>query len=136
MPVKELGMKKGAYVFHKSKPEWGIGLVKSIGLVQGIHCMDIEFQKAGKKRFLVEIASKRLKEIDYDFGVHEFFKYKLLPVTKSYVGVTVASNRKVRRTYCNSCKKALSNQVDLECKSCGWILCECGNCGCNSEKEN
>lgn len=35
-----------------------------------------------------------------------------------------------RVTYCWSCKEHLDNDVDLECATCGWILCDCGACGC------
>jgi hypothetical protein len=32
--------------------------------------------------------------------------------------------------HCYSCKSLLTNATELECASCGWILCKCGACGC------
>jgi hypothetical protein len=36
----------------------------------------------------------------------------------------------IRVTHCWSCKSQLNSVTDLECAVCGWILCECGACGC------
>ena len=35
-----------------------------------------------------------------------------------------------RVTNCHSCGKTLDNGIELECEACGWILCDCGACGC------
>jgi hypothetical protein len=35
-----------------------------------------------------------------------------------------------RVTHCYACKGALDNSVDLECMTCGWMLCTCAACGC------
>lgn len=35
-----------------------------------------------------------------------------------------------RITHCWACKESLDNNHDLECIGCGWIICECGACGC------
>lgn len=35
-----------------------------------------------------------------------------------------------RITHCYACKSALDSTVNLECVACGWILCQCGACGC------
>jgi hypothetical protein len=37
-----------------------------------------------------------------------------------------------RKTRCSVCGEGLMNQVDLQCSTCRWILCECGACGCVS----
>lgn len=39
-------------------------------------------------------------------------------------------NRSHRVTHCWSCKGHLDNSVDVECATCGWIVCDCGACGC------
>jgi hypothetical protein len=39
-----------------------------------------------------------------------------------------------RHTHCYSCRESLSSSVDLECIACGWILCQCGACGCGYSK--
>lgn len=51
-------------------------------------------------------------------------------------GVAFAGTRrrsdslKSRVTHCYSCKNNLSSSVNLECIACGWIICQCGACGC------
>lgn len=40
------------------------------------------------------------------------------------------SNRYRRVTHCWSCQEHLDNSVDVECATCGWIICNCGACGC------
>jgi len=39
-------------------------------------------------------------------------------------------DRRHRVTHCWMCKGPLDNAVDFECVVCGWILCQCGACGC------
>jgi len=52
-----------------------------------------------------------------------------------YRGVSCVSEKKhTRVTHCWNCKNPLDNSIDLECKSCGWILCSCGACGCGYNK--
>ena len=41
---------------------------------------------------------------------------------------------KTRVNHCNKrkCRRTVDNTYDLECLSCGWIVCaRCGSCGCN-----
>jgi hypothetical protein len=38
-----------------------------------------------------------------------------------------------RITHCYNCKRHLDNSIDVECAGCGWIICECGACGCGYE---
>lgn len=46
-----------------------------------------------------------------------------------YYGVKkTASSHRV--THCYLCKNYLDNSIDIECGACGWILCDCGACGC------
>ena len=46
-------------------------------------------------------------------------------------GVIKSSKNKIHRvTHCWNCTKTLDNNIDIECKSCGWIICMCGACGC------
>jgi hypothetical protein len=50
-------------------------------------------------------------------------------------GVRKSKRPKVHRTtHCWSCKERLDNNHDLECSGCGWIICECGACGCGRSK--
>ena len=47
------------------------------------------------------------------------------------VPVTIRRSSKKRRiTHCYACKSHLDNAITPECASCGWIICECGACGC------
>lgn len=47
-----------------------------------------------------------------------------------YSGARKSKGKALRITHCWDCKKHLDNSIELECNSCGWILCECGACGC------
>jgi len=48
-----------------------------------------------------------------------------------FKGIRPAASSRFRRvTHCYECHEELDNSVDVECKSCNWILCECGACGC------
>lgn len=47
-------------------------------------------------------------------------------------GTRLASSRNFHRTPpCWRCGKQLDNSADIECISCGWIICSCGACGCS-----
>jgi hypothetical protein len=35
-----------------------------------------------------------------------------------------------RSAQCHNCGKALNSSVQATCKTCGWIRCACGACGC------
>lgn len=51
----------------------------------------------------------------------------------TYIGTRSATARSphfVRTPWCWNCKSDLDNRIQLECQKCGWILCECGACGC------
>lgn len=54
-------------------------------------------------------------------------------------GLTAPETRKARKknrtSYCWNCKQSVANSIDLECKTCGWIICgACGACGCTFER--
>ena len=42
----------------------------------------------------------------------------------------VTEGRSHRVTHCWNCKGHLDNTVNVECATCGWIICNCGACGC------
>lgn len=46
-----------------------------------------------------------------------------------YSGVSVSAKHS-RLTHCYDCKNYLDSSIDIECNTCGWILCRCGACGC------
>lgn len=50
---------------------------------------------------------------------------------KEYRGLSRPTGGWRRRvTHCYACQSHLDNSTDVECVSCGWILCPCGACGC------
>ena len=52
-------------------------------------------------------------------------------IQKAYFGFTKPTNKAHRVTVCFSCRESLDNSIDIECNSCGWIICDrCGACGC------
>lgn len=47
-----------------------------------------------------------------------------------YAGTTTPRPRFRRVTHCWNCSMQLDNSTDIECITCGWIICTCGACGC------
>lgn len=61
----------------------------------------------------------------------ERHKERLEKMGLSYGGVRALTARRFPRlTHCYACKSALSSFTQSECVMCGWILCNCGACGC------
>ena len=46
----------------------------------------------------------------------------------SYQGVQ--ESKKHRETHCYDCGVGLTSNFNPECNACGWLLCNCGACGC------
>lgn len=42
----------------------------------------------------------------------------------------ITTPRRLRSAHCYACKDPLSTEANLECTSCGWLICACGACGC------
>jgi len=38
--------------------------------------------------------------------------------------------KNLRTARCFHCKKSLDSQKNENCSSCGWMICNCGACGC------
>lgn len=51
-------------------------------------------------------------------------------------GVRSSQRRHPRFAKCHYCKCELDSTLDLECVACGWILCDCGACGCGYDKRS
>lgn len=48
-----------------------------------------------------------------------------------YGGVrALKMGRRQRNAHCYDCKEPLNSLAKFECEQCGWILCDCGACGC------
>lgn len=64
-------------------------------------------------------------------ALEERHKRRLEELGAPYRGVRKATRERPRRiTHCYQCSTELDNAIDLECIACGWILCNCGACGC------
>jgi hypothetical protein len=78
------------------------------------------------------LLGKPLKAAGFDSGTIEdrhrrFLRERGLPDN----GIRQATTRLQHRvTHCWSCKGGLDNSIDVECATCGWIICDCGACGC------
>jgi len=60
----------------------------------------------------------------------ERHRQKFIALSLPIPDVTRGSTRRHRVTHCYSCKFSLNNAINPECSKCGWIICECGACGC------
>jgi hypothetical protein len=105
---------------------------------------DLEFVQS-KRDFLKQrvenVATKAISE-DLDTLTKEYWEKKSQAIRNNHsahlkrYGIASkgtkprSKQRPVRITHCWSCKKNLDSTIDLECCSCGWILCRCGACGC------
>jgi hypothetical protein len=47
-----------------------------------------------------------------------------------YRGVRFSGAEQQRSTHCYSCKAHLDSRMNIQCASCGWLICSCGACGC------
>jgi len=80
----------------------------------------------------------------------EYERHRVLRTTQRWTGLMQArgldtsgdpaseslprNGAQARKTRCFRCGEGNSSQVDLQCPTCRWILCECGACGCVSGK--
>lgn len=55
---------------------------------------------------------------------------RITDMGREYRGAIIEKGKVIRNAHCWSCKSQLSNASDVECASCGWIVCSCGACGC------
>lgn len=60
------------------------------------------------------------------------YPLKLKPLVSSCDRDTIFGWRQFsgRVTHCYSCKRGLSSYSGNTCKTCQWIRCQCGACGC------
>ena len=87
----------------------------------------VDLEKADLSGTNIANYLKQKREREKILEAHEtFLQSRNLPSK----GVQYASKRHSRTTHCWNCKGHLDNSSDLECSSCGWIICRCGACGC------
>ena len=81
-----------------------------------------------KKQIIPKTEEERIKETE------RRHKKLLHSLGIKYLGISYPhTTKKERATHCYSCKKELNNIIDIECNVCGWIICNCGACGCGVE---
>ncbi len=47
-----------------------------------------------------------------------------------YQGVQPLEPKHRRITHCYACKGHIDSNINIQCASCGWLICSCGSCGC------
>ena len=81
-----------------------------------------------------QIASRDNLEILEDVSLEDRHKANLAFFGCEWKGARkvdmMAAGHRHRVAHCWFCRGPLDNAVDLECVGCGWILCQCGACGC------
>ena len=88
-------------------------------------------QRAEWEKYLAEQeAARRERERFANLPLAERHKEILAQLGLPYKGLRPATQRYRRVTHCYACRQHLDNSVDVECVTCGWILCTCGACGC------
>jgi len=84
----------------------------------------------------VLISAKTVNNISVpeNLSLEERHKFILESYGIEWKGICTASKKRdvsrQRVTHCWFCKHPLDSSVDKECVACGWILCQCGACGC------
>ena len=78
----------------------------------------------GRMKREQEARQKRAEQVKDNHK--EFLKEKGI----SYEGVDKNPGKKIRITHCWRCKRHLDSRGFFICKTCGWIICDCGACGC------
>lgn len=122
--------REGDLIAHPTCPEWGPGRLLSLDRKKQVYL--VEFSIAGRKRL-------NLSALDFDLvpwergqeGREERHKRFMEMTGRVYQGVGPSYQKERRVTHCWFCKSELDNSIDIECRSCGWIICGCGACGCN-----
>ena len=71
---------------------------------------------------------KRLAELEAVIPMLHAERLRELGVSNE--GVRPSSHPRRHHVQCYACHTGLDSAVDLECVRCGWILCNCGACGC------
>lgn len=88
-------------------------------------------RRATSEKYLAELeAVRKERERFASLPLTEKHKEILARLGLPYKGLRPATPRFRRVTHCYACKDHLDNSVDIECVTCGWILCTCGACGC------
>jgi len=120
----------GSYVTHKTKASLGEGIVlDETSSVATVLWPASSETHTYSKDFL--ITCDRASNVEITTRLHE---RRFATMSRRYVGVRLAgAHNQNRVTHCWSCMHDLLGSRDLECRSCGWLVCLCGACGCGYE---
>ncbi|MEC2158006.1 hypothetical protein [Virgibacillus halodenitrificans] len=89
-----------------------------------------ELTVAFEKEF--EVLTGSIIDTDYHFEDNrQLKKTRFIQVHHLEVNKIRSFLLKDRSPNCHSCKKLISTNTHKKCSECGWVLCDCGSCGCN-----
>ena len=81
-----------------------------------------------------EIGRLEKQKSDLDRRKHETVtRHQDFLRTIGKTGMASPSNTSARHRYianCYRCREGLDSQLNLQCGSCHWLVCQCGACGC------
>lgn len=100
--------------------------------VQARNIENAKKERESELKLQQKTEAARLETIKaYKAHIIEKHRSNITSLGVEYRGVQVSKKRRKRRTAnCYACQSPLDNYFDLECVKCGWIVCDCGACGC------
>jgi hypothetical protein len=90
----------------------------------------IERQEISKQKAIQKHKEQKAIQKHKEQKAIQKHKEHLIEIGKPYSGVNLKTTKLHRVTHCYSCKKKLDSHFHIECNACGWLICECGACGC------
>lgn len=124
----------GQKVWHKQRPDCGEGII--IAITNGI--ADVKFSQSSFSGIPIESVTreKPIKLSSNKTTKVQSAKATIVKKLHHEDSVSpITSAKKFRTTYCHRCKTNLSSRVNMECLSCGWLVCpKCGACEFNCKK--
>ena len=58
----------------------------------------------------------------------------LSTIGKPFIGIAALGEKELRGTHCYVCTSSLRSDFHVACRACGWLICECGACGCGYKR--
>ena len=92
--------------------------------------LDLDRAYAKAAVLIVERKDRKLAINKYRNSAVVRHRLRFQRMGKMYTGIRESVKAVPRVTHCWSCKCSLTSGAFPECIACGWILCECGACGC------
>ena len=113
-----------------------------VGIIEELRGAYSQNESTFDAAFLQEIRTAKLyarlyKAEDIENPESEMRRLAVFIARKKFLssrGLKEASLRRGDRRHriarCYNCTRKVDNEFDLECTACGWIVCDCGACGC------